>query len=470
MKHILKHHRITYRLYALTALLVYLSIQLSACGQVKARQAAFLTEEPGSVSEDAAKDQSEDTQDAPAALSSDSLLPGDASASDDGDETEDTSAPEEEDLFEEYDVTCMALGDNLMHMGIVNTGRQKDGSYDFSFLFSTITDYLDRADIRIINQETVLAGNERGFSGFPYFNSPTEVGDAIADAGFNVVLHASNHAADQGYDGLISCAEFWKNEHPEVLLAGITTEDTQSGESTAENIPLLTVQDVTFAILNYTYGPNAEILDKSLMGRLNMLCAYDPESGRIDFTSLNPDVTEDIKEAKQKADVVIVCPHWGTEYTTVPSQYQRSFASEMAEAGADVIIGTHPHTPQPIEWITAEDGHKTLCYYSLGNYVSTQKQTICMLEEMAWISFHVSENGVSVKEDASGALPLVCHYTSGPVRLQGVYPLEDYTEEMAAAHGILSYGGVALRLDNLQQKSQEIIGDMALSRSDILIP
>ena len=96
----------------------------------------------------------------------------------------------------------MAVGDNLMHMGIVNTGRMEDGSYDYSFLFRGIEECLNLADIKIINQETVLGGNQLGFSGYPRFNSPTEVGDAIAAAGFNVVLHASNHAADQGVTGI----------------------------------------------------------------------------------------------------------------------------------------------------------------------------------------------------------------------------------------------------------------------------
>lgn len=492
MKHTLRHHRFPYRLCAITLLLLCLSAQLQGCGPVQGEPAAALTEDRGGAADQPEDPQSgtgssektsapeddtlsgeiskseSDTPSEEISTSESDTPSGEVSASEDGTLSEETS--EDEDSPEEYDITCMALGDNLMHMGIIKTGLKEDGSCDFSFLFSTITDYLDRADIRMINQETVLAGNERGFSGFPRFNSPTEVGDAIADAGFNVVLHASNHTADQGCDGLISCAEFWENEHPEVLLTGITAEDRQSGESADGNIPLLTVKDVTFAILNYTYGPNAEILDQSLMGRLNMLCAYDPQSGRIDFTSLNPGVISDIKEAKQKADIVIVCPHWGTEYTASPSQYQRSFAAEMAEAGADLIIGTHPHVPQPIEWITSQDGRRTLCYYSLGNYASTQKQTICMLEEMAWIRFHVSEDGVSIDEDASGALPLVCHYTSGPVRFEGVYPLEDYTEEMAEAHGIRDYGGVILRLDELQQKAQEILGDMALSKSDILNP
>lgn len=383
-------------------------------------------------------------------------------------------SPAPDPVFEEYDITLLAVGDNLMHMGIVRTGQLGNAAYDYTFLFENIRGLLDAADIKVINQETIFGGNELGFSGFPLFNSPTEVGDAIADAGFNVVLHATNHAADQGLEGICSCAAYWKEFHPEILMTGITgaaesggTAEHDNNQNGKDEIPLLQVGDVTFAILNYTYGPNAEILASSLREHLNMLCAYNEKNGRIDFTSLNPHVLEDIEQAKQLADVVIVFPHWGTEYQKNPSSYQRKFALEMTQAGADLIIGTHPHVPQPVEKITAENGNTALCYYSLGNYVSTQKQPLCMLEEMAWVTFHVSENGVAIAEERTGALPLVCHYTSGPIRLENVYLLEDYTEEQAARHGIRSYGGVTLKRSDLQAWSDEIIGDWTLKKSDL---
>lgn len=366
--------------------------------------------------------------------------------------------------FPEYDITLMAVGDNLMHMGVVYTGKQTDGSWDYSVLFEGISDFLEVADIKIINQETILGGNERGFSGYPYFNSPTEVGDAIAEAGFNVVLQASNHSADQGREGLINCANFW-DKYPNILMTGIHADTEKAGD-----IPLLTIDNITFAVLNYTYGPNMEILPESLEGHLELLCGYDTDTNRLDFTTLNPQVLADIEKANALADVVIVCPHWGTEYVTEPSSYQQNFALQMTEAGADVIIGTHPHVVQPVEWITAENGNKALCYYSLGNYVSTQKDGISMLEGMAWITFHVAEDGVSLSEENTGIFPMVCHYTSGPVRIENVYLLEEYTAEQASGHGIRSYGGVHLTLEDLQGWSDEILGEWVLSQEQVLLP
>lgn len=389
--------------------------------------------------------------------------------------------------FPEYDITLMMVGDNLMHMGIVRSGQQEDGSYDYRMLFDGISPQLQSSDIKIINQETILGGNDLGFSGFPYFNSPTEVGDAIAAAGFNIVLHASNHAADQKLQGLKNCVSFWQEQHPDVMMLGICGEPVPSenssstlpsGPASADNrqsgdwqvdesgIGYMTVKGITFAVLNYTYGPNMEVIPSSIMGHLNILCDYDRQTGQLDFTRLNPQVLEDIAAAKENAEIVIVCPHWGTEYVTSPSSYQQEFALQMTEAGADVIIGTHPHVVQPVEWIQAENGNRALCFYSLGNYVSTQKNGICMLEAMAWITFHVTEDGVYIEPQQTGAIPLVCQYTSGPVRFEGVYLLQDYTEEQAAQHGIRSYGGVNLHLSDLQKWSDEIFGDNVLYWDD----
>ncbi len=362
----------------------------------------------------------------------------------------------------EWDITIMATGDNLMHMGIVYTGKQDDGTYNFDFLFEGIADFLAVADIKITNQETIFGGNDLGFSGYPRFNSPTEVGDAIAAAGFNVVLQASNHSADKGLEGLLHCVEFWKS-HPEVLMVGIHEESAET-----HDIPLLTIKETTFAILNYTYSPNMATIPADVRGHLDILCEWNRNNGSINFTKIDEQVLADIKRAEELADVVIVCPHWGTEYSTSPSGYQRTFAEQMTKAGADLIIGTHPHVVQPVEWVESENGNKSLCYYSLGNYVSTQKGGISMLEGMAWVTFHVTEEGITITEEKSGIIPMVCQYKSGPVRMDNVYLLENYTEELAAKHGILGYGGVNLKLEDLQAWSDEILGDWVITTDEAL--
>lgn len=366
--------------------------------------------------------------------------------------------------FQEYDIRLMAVGDNLMHMGLVNSGRQSDGTYNFDFLFEGIAPYLEKSQISIINQETIMAGNDKPFSGFPYFNSPTEIADGIDNAGFNVVLQSSNHTIDQGLDGLLNAYNVWQ-QHPDVMMVGI--HDDPSKE---HDIPIMEIEGVKFAILNYTYGPNLGAIPSNVKGYMNVLCAIKEGSktNELDLTSLDPAVLDDIQRADEMADIVIVCPHWGTEYALEPSSYQKKFAKQMTEAGADVIIGAHPHVPEPVEVVQSDNGNKCLCYYSLGNYVSTGQQGPSMLEGLAWVSFHVTENGVYVDEANSGVLPLVMQYRSGPLRFEGVYALEDYTDELASVHGIRSWGGVTLTVDKLKGWSQDIFGEWAITKDFVL--
>ena len=194
--------------------------------------------------------------------------------------------------FPEYDINLMMVGDNLMHMGIVYTGLMEDGSYNYDFLFEGITPFLEEAEIKIINQETILGGNELGFSGYPHFNSPTEVGDAIAKAGFNVVLHSSNHTADKKLQGILNCVEFWK-QYPQVTVAGIY------GEEDTDEIPIITIEDVRFAVLNYAYAPNTETFSSTYEDHMDILCAYDENTRKINFTKLHEEVLTDIRFTKK---------------------------------------------------------------------------------------------------------------------------------------------------------------------------
>ena len=366
--------------------------------------------------------------------------------------------PIPEPVPEDIPIRLLAVGDNLFHAGVHLTGKQSDGTYDFSFLFENIQPYLDDADIKIINQETILGGNERGNDGhlgYPLFNSRTEVGDAIAAAGFNVVTHSTNHTIDQGLDGLLHCANYWAQNHPDVLVSGIRSEAADQIE-----IPTLEIEGVTFAILNYTYGPNLGSFPSQYEGYMDMLCYYDESSRMIDFTRINPEVLSDIERAEEIADIVVVCPHWGSEYMTKQSTYQETFAMQMTEAGADLIIGTHPHVVQPVTYVESENGNKSLCYYSLGNYVSTQKQVECMLEGMAIVTFTVTPEGeISINEEETGVIPLICQYTQGSVRIDNIYFLSEYTEELALKHGMYTYAGIAFHYDDVANLSKKVFGE-----------
>ncbi len=406
----------------------------------------------------------------------------------------------EEEPFDEFDIHIMMVGDDLLHMGLVNQGQQADGTRNYDFLFKDILEFIDAADIAIINQESPIGGNDRGFSGYPAFNSPTEAADAIVKAGFDVVLTATNHSYDQGLNGLIYFHDYFKNNYPEISVVG--THSDLSEDSRLEHSPsywldkygvsqnnrprfddlelepvdmyntsafvIREVNGVKISILNYTYSHNWATWANGLDGYLNRLCYYDPSSRTIDFDTINPEVIEDIKLARQVSDIVIVCPHWGYEYSFEPCAYQKDFARQMIDAGADVIIGAHPHIVEPVEYITTPSGNSGLCYYSLGNFIHCQVPNYTSFEGMAWVTVHVDKDGAHVDLDTSGALPLVEYQTYGPLVIQGVYPLEDFTAEMAANHASNYRGGGTMNLETLNQWNNNLFGQYSLTKEDIL--
>ena len=135
--------------------------------------------------------------------------------------------------------------------------------------------------------------------------------------------------------------------------------------------------------------------------------------------------------AKERgADFIVALPHWGVEYTFTPMPYQTTMAKQMIDAGADVIIGAHPHVVEPVEWITTDAGNEALVYYSLGNYTSTQDYPERVYEAMAWVQFYDDGDGLKVSKEDSGALSMINHYTYGPMRFGHIYFLEDYSQEL----------------------------------------
>lgn len=312
------------------------------------------------------------------------------------------------------EVNIIMVGDMLMHMRVVNSGKQEDGSYDFSGLFDHVRDKVASADIALVNQETILGGPELGgYTGFPAFNSPYEVGDAEAGAGFDVILQGTNHALDKGAKGIENCLSFWEESHPEIPVLGIH----DSAEDQKE-LCILEVKGIRFAILNYTYGTNGIQMPKG-KGYL------------VDYLSKEK-VTADIERAEKEADFTILCPHWGTEYSTGISAYQKDWAKLFLEKGVDLVIGTHPHVIEPIEYLTDEAGHEMLVYYSLGNFVNSTSGS----GKGVMNRFVGGMADVTVKMEDGRAR--IARYTIHPTigHLGGkkditAYFLSDYTEELS---------------------------------------
>ena len=317
-------------------------------------------------------------------------------------------------------LTFAAVGDDLMHMELVGEASQRGG---FDYMFDGTRDRLQAADLAILNQETPLVADMRRVAGYPAFGTPYTLGRAVKNAGFDIVSCATNHALDQGWYGVcVSEAFFTEND---ILCAGIQTEP--------EYVPYrsLTMHGIRIAVLNYTEITNGYPQPKENPYAVHTL---DDEAR----------VREDLRLAREDADLVLVLVHWGTEYLTYPDASELRWSDVFLEEGADVVIGTHPHVLQPYGIRVREDGHEMLVYYSLGNFISAQSQPARMLGGLAEFTVTKDEEGVHI--ESYGMEPVVTHYETGAF---GTYLLSDYTDELAARHriGITREGMQAMFLE-----------------------
>ena len=338
--------------------------------------------------------------------------------------TETTIQLENELILNETDfsqLTLLMVGDILLHTPVENAALQEDGTYNFDVIFEHTKEELLAADLAIVNQEVIIGGEELGISGYPAFNAPYAVGDALVDAGFDVVCHGTNHALDKGKKGLVNCITFWRENYPDMAVLGI--HDSQESQ---DNIYIYEQDGMKIAILNYTYGTNGIPLPEDMPYAVDLL-----EEGQV---------IADIRKAEELADFTVVCPHWGTEYQLVQSAAQEKWAKLFVKYGADLVIGTHPHVIQPMEWVTDEEnGHEMLVYYSIGNFVNWTSESGTsianrMVGGMAEVTLEKGEDG-QVRIAEYGVEPVVCHLEQG-VNGVTVYKLEDYTAELAEKNQI----------------------------------
>lgn len=274
------------------------------------------------------------------------------------------------------DVSFVAFGDNLLHEPIYQYGLQYD---DFSFLYENMIDVIEDSDIAILNQETPLTDNPVSYSGYPRFATPVQAGEAVSDAGFDVVTCATNHALDRGMEGIDFTKNFFDKE--EIVCLGIQT----SGEREYRPYDIIVRNGIRIAMLNYTYGTNGIALPKE--------CPY-----AVHLLENEEQIRTDIEAAKADSDFVVVFAHWGTEYEEQPDEFQKKWTRVFLESGVDVTIGTHPHVLQPYEMLEGNDGHRMLIYYSVGNYISAQSEQSCVRGGMAEFTVSLTGDGYQITE------------------------------------------------------------------------
>lgn len=323
-------------------------------------------------------------------------------------------------VVQEEQISLLMVGDILLHTPVEEAALQSDGTYDFTEIFAHTKDEIQQADLALVNQEVIIGGEELGISGYPAFNAPYAIGDALVDAGFDVICHATNHALDKGSKGLLNCISFWKEQYPEIAILGI--HDSQQSQN---ELYVYEQDGMKIAVLNYTYGTNGISMPQGMQYAVDLL-----EEQKV---------AAEIKRAEEEADFTIVCPHWGTEYQLEYSAAQTKWATLFAQCGADLVIGTHPHVIQPIEWVVDEaSGHEMLVYYSLGNFVNwTSESGSGIANRMVGGMANVllTKEGEEIVISDYDVIPLVCHLANGTNGVT-VYKLADYTEELAKENQI----------------------------------
>ena len=312
-------------------------------------------------------------------------LPVDREESDEEDsQPQETTLPEVTEPPQPVTATISAQGDLLIHGGIIRSGYVDGGGYDFESNFRYLAPYLENYDYSIANLETTFGGDGNPYQGWPLFNVPDEFGDAVVDAGFDMLLTANNHCFDTLEPGMLRTLEVSREKGLETL-----------GTRLDENEPrysIVNINGIWVGMTAYTYTTSMSGGKPSLNGNTPVqndhLVNYFNYNDLGSFYSELEDVL--LRMHAEGVDATMVFIHWGTEYEITENNYQNTIAQRICDMGVDVIVGGHPHVVQPVELLTSVEDpeHKTVCIYSLGNAISNQR-----ISEMRLKTGH-TEDGV----------------------------------------------------------------------------
>lgn len=271
--------------------------------------------------------------------------------------------------------TLTALGDTLCHnTQYWDAYNSETKEYDFSYVYEDIKYYTKVADITVGSLETTFAGEDKGYSNYPTFNSPDSLATALKKIGVDVISLAGNHALDYGYSGI--CRTIEVLEHADISHLGTykTAEDQ-------EKLLIKNVKGVKIAFINYTYGTNGISVPSGKEFCVNL----------IDKNLIK----KQIDQAKSEgADMIVACMHWGTEYKTSANSEQKELTDYLFKNGVDIILGNHPHVLEPMEkkTITLDDGttKDVFVVYALGNFTADQRDEIT--RDSAILNLNITKN------------------------------------------------------------------------------
>lgn len=321
-------------------------------------------------------------------------------------------------------VRFSATGDNLIHDGIYKQAKKraelqgKEG-YDFSYCYQNLLPFYEKFDVNWINQETLVT-DTLSPSSYPCFSTPGDMGRTLYDVGFRVFNLSNNHTYDKGKQGLVDTLAFWQAMPSDVVTCGLV--NIPDGDS---EIPLQTVNGITIAYLGYTQYTNG-------------IPTPDGAPAELIYTSETERIQKQIQLARNQADMVVVSVHWGVEGSHQVTTDQQVLAQQLADWGADLIIGTHPHVVQDAQWLTAADGRTAFVAYSLGNFLNAQSSADTMIGSVLTITMEKTTHpsgDIQVKLLNPILVPVINHYDSDYANIR-LYLLSDYTQELAKSHGV----------------------------------
>ena len=297
-------------------------------------------------------------------------------------------------------VNLLFAGSIFLNNKAYESGSNPDGTFNYDHLFEYIKDDIKKADLAVVDQETIFETEKKGFVK-KVSNTPSELGDAIAKAGFKVVLHGTLYAFAKEERGIKNTLNFWKKKYPSIKILGIDELPNNK-----DDYYIFKKNEIKVGLINF-YGYNYNLIPKEKEFYVNII-KKEKLKGLVEKLST-------------ETDFVIVCINWGNKNSTKPSKSQIKLAKEITKHGAKLIIGHHPSVVQPVSHIKSK-GKRSLVFWSLGHLVSDSKKQFSLLGAMANITISKSGNGAYISE--YNLIPIINHKENG--KRYKVYKLSQY--------------------------------------------
>lgn len=362
-----------------------------------------------------------------------------------------------EEVIPETYATVLSIGDIMVHKTQLDGAKTTDG-YDFSAFFKEVSPYFQNADLSVGNLELTFGGSESGnFRGYPTFNTPDQLADAIKNSGINMLMTSNNHSNDTSLFGLKRTAQVLKEK-------GIEYTGTRETESEPKYV-VKEINNIKIGIANFTYETPGEDATRKYLnggaininanGLINTFSYQRIESFYAEAQSFIDGMKKD------GAEFITFYMHWGEEYQLTANTWQKSIAQRLSNMGVDMIIGGHPHVVQPMELIHSEDGQNTtVCIYSLGNAVSNQRRELISnspkghTEDGVIFSYTLKKsNKGEVTLTDIDLIPTWVHKYSENGYKYTIYPIEDITSATA------KYPNIASKLTESYERTKATVSN-----------